>query len=656
MSSLVDKSPLPLRISDAVHRAIEIIVQRAKIDRNGVYWQLGTGYRAAESHALATSLGYGTPGILLTLLEYHRRTGDHDTAEVLHKGLAWVQQRTRGGRFVHGFYGGTPGLWYLYKQFARVFPGCTGDWRAVAIEAVRQASREITAGVGQGSAGTIIGVLACLDLSGAELAELIRPLVDRTLAFAGLAEAGLFWDCNITSVQPPLGFLFGNAGVEYALAHAGAALQERYNPVLLGSLARAQSAFDAQKGNWPDFDAMSDFRNADQAAVDRVLEQGETAGDAPAFSLSWESGAAGVLLGRSALAHAFRGRVGHIAAEDKLRALGCIESAQPADLNAMDPSIQSGLAGVALALRAAAARDSAIGERSMRCAAFCEELLGHREPIVQNDDLSLLSGVAGQAYALLSSDSAAGTCIDPLGSKGLASVPDLAPDTDPRAVLSLRMPACAKLEALGTGLRDRAITLGVVREQVSAAARGGPADIVDRCRRYELDLQRALAATNFRRRFWAEIAAQRRFARSYGDGMDANMLFGRFRLDESVTLLDLDFDPATGSPTPTEQPLHLLRQPSSKGVVEARLSPLQAALLREFGSGAVTLKAIHAVIDRVQTPNVTQRQLATLALKMVRGFICGGQIVPVKTRSFDAWLTRRKFRDVRKNLFPIAVA
>jgi hypothetical protein len=49
---------------------------------------------------------------------------------------------------------------------------------------------------------------------------------------------------------------------------------------------------------------------------------------------------------------------------------------------------------------------------------------------------------------------------------------------------------------------------------------------------------------------------------------------------------------------------------------------------------------------------VTQRQLAILALKIVRGFIQGGQLLPVKANFAEAWLIRRKFRSLRRNLFP----
>jgi hypothetical protein len=253
---------------------------------------------------------------------------------------------------------------------------------------------------------------------------------------------------------------------------------------------------------------------------------------------------------------------------------------------------------------------------------------------------------------LLVNDDSAGTCVDPLGVNTLAPISSSVRDTDPRAILRLRMPDCANLGTLEAALRDRPITLDAIRQAVTLASRGDAEGVVDRCRRHELDLQQALGNTNFRHRFWTELAVQRRFARSFGEGMDDNVLFGKWRVDASVTLLELDFDPATHARLAADQPLQVLRQGSSKGVLESRLSPLQAALLREFGESGVAMKVVHAVIDRVQTPNVTQRQLAILALKIVRGFIQGGQLLPVKANFAEAWLIRRKFRSLRRNLFP----
>lgn len=644
-------------LPQVVHDAIDAIVQRAKIDQAGVYWPLGMAYRAAEGPGLALSLGYGTPGVLLTLLEYHRWTGDRETAELLHKGLAWVRHRSRTGSFTHGLYGGTPGLWYLYHRCDREFPGGAEPWREAAVQGLRQGTSEHAAGVALGAAGTILATLACLDLDARELAELVGPLRDRMLGSAGLTEHGLFWDHNATSLRPPLGFVFGNAGIEYTLAQVGLRLQERYTSILLGSLNRARSEFNVEQNNWPDFDAMSEFRSADQAAVDRILdrvERGERVGDTPEYSLGWGSGAAGILLGRVALASAFGDDpVGRMARDDAASALNCLEAATPAAWEAMDASIQNGLAGVMLAVQAVAYRGFPLGEPLRRCAAHCREQLQHRAPTVQNDDVSLLTGVAGAAYALLMADSHSGGCVDLLDRGSAGAVPNEATDLNPRTVLSLRMPACAELDAYQAGWRDRPVTLGAIREQIQAAQHPA-ADLSARRRRYELEVQETLAGTNFRQRFWAETVARRRFARFFAEGMEDNVLFARFRLDDSVALLDLDFDPRGRAPTAPGEALHILRQPASRGLLEARLSPLQAALLREFGQEAVALKVIHDVVERVQTPNVTQRQLATLALKMIRAFVSGGQLVPIPTGSIARWLIRRKLQAVRQNLFPLA--
>jgi hypothetical protein len=643
-----------------VHDAIDLIVQHAKVDRHGAYWPASTAFRGANADSIPLSLGYGTSGILLTLLEFHRHTEDREIAELVQRGIAWVQQRLTKEGVSHGLYLGTPGIWYLLQRCEGEFPGMVDRWQPAAIDALRGAKPAIAASMAAGCAGTIAGVLGGLELPGDECARIVHPLRQRLSGLSAIAENGVHWDWTPTSMQAPLGYLFGNAGVEYALAHAALVLGERYTSAILGSLARASALYDRPANNWPDFETAPGLREADQAAIDRILDAVEN--DVvetcrPVFSFAWGSGTAGILLGRVALETAFAdSEVAPAARAQSMQAVQALERMAGASHADLDGSIQHGWAGIALACDAAARRNASIGDRLVRMAELCRARLSETMPASPRGDLSLLTGIAGAAYALMVDRNEA-SCVDPLANPSRDSGQPSFREVSARESLALRMPACAALDSVATGLNARPITLAAVAELAGLMGSAPIAsDVAQACRQREVDMQQALARTNFRERFWRELAAKRRYARAYGEGLDDNVLFGCFRIDRAAMVIALQFDPATRTPLPAGESVEVLRLQCSTGIIEAKLSSLQAALLREFGDGAVTLQAIGAVIDRVQTPDVTQRQLATLALRLVRGFIQGGQLVPVKTGALRRWVSRRQLEGVRRNLFPVAGA
>src|ERR1017187_1990340 len=118
----------PASIPANVSETIGLLVDRAKVDRKGVFWPLGINYRQ-DTTRFESSLGYGTPGILLALLEYYRATKDKEIAELIQKGTAWVQNRVKAESFQHGFYTGAGGQWYLWSELEQILPGSVGSWK-----------------------------------------------------------------------------------------------------------------------------------------------------------------------------------------------------------------------------------------------------------------------------------------------------------------------------------------------------------------------------------------------------------------------------------------------------------------------------------------------------------------------------------------------
>jgi hypothetical protein len=631
-------------LPDCVHKTVEVLVQRAKTDKAGVYWQLGTIQRAGEAARKEITLGQGSPGILLTLIEYHRATGDRDVRELLSRGLAWLEQRAGAGGFAEGFFDGSGGLWHLYREAETVFPGWNEGWRARALAAMRQAAIQPGAGIESGCAGTMIGLLACLrrDVP-AEVDAMLTVGRNRLLAYAGVAEEGLFWDCDPTSLQPSLGFLSGNAGIEYCLAHLGAHRGERFTAAMLGSLARARAAFVPGRGNWPDFDVSFTRLPMDQAGMEKLLDRadrGDELKEEPEFSLGWGGGAAGIFLARSALTDAAGGEpVGEMARGDADRALDAIEAASDATWVQTDQSLRHRL-----------------GERAARLATMMEARLRERPAATGGDDLSLLTGLSGQTYAILALRRGGVSCIDPLQAVGLEPVPSAAPDVDPRILLQLRMPGCAGLEEVGSVFLEQPMTLRALGAQAETGAAEKSPLVVRRRRRFEIERQRALARTNFRRRLWEELAAKRRYARNYGEVMDEEILFGRFRLDASVALVEVDFDPVRNVVLEGRERSQLLRQQGSKGLFERPLTPLQASLLRGFAPGALTVEVIDRVIKRVQPGSSNPPQLSALALKTIREWIERGVLFPIPSNPVKGWWVRRQWRGTRETLFPVSIS
>jgi lantibiotic modifying enzyme len=646
-----------------IGEVIEMIVDRAKIDRHGVYWPLGVNYRQTDAALFETSLGFGSPGIVLALLEYYRKTQDAEIAELLQRGLAWISHRADQAPLRHGFYAGTAGLWYLFRDVDSLFPGLVGDWKQRARTLLAEETQgDLRSNLTTGVAGTLVGALGFLDLLPDEEIALLHPLLDRLVAGTKLLPEGVFWDFSPTSLCPPVSFVQGNAGIEYCLAKVRPRLRRSYSTLLLGSFDYAESLFDEKIGNWPDQDAACQLKQLNQAEVEKQILKGRIEkhiGSVQAEdSINWGTGVLGILLSRALLASAYANEpVGSRALADCGHAVRRLSRASVHDLAKLDSSLLYGLSGIVLGLEtcrsllpeAEVAALQPIGEQA-------RALLSERIPVVEGDDMSLLSGVAGLAYAKLRmvSVEARPTCLHPLSAISVGRESGMAVEGNLSPMLARRLPASALVPEVRAALATTAVSLRVVSAAVVKHCQDDPNSVVTKSIRHELGLFEALAEIRFQPLFWREIEKRARFARNYAEGMDDALLFERFRIDDTVTLLDLEYDPYTRADLPKAGHLLLLRQATSNGLVEGKLSLLQHALLTAFASGGVALEVIQKVIRRVETHNVTQRQLADLSLKMVRGFINAGYIVPQSHNALESWLVRKRLKTMRNNLFPVA--
>jgi len=636
---------------------ISVLVDRAKLDRKGVFWSIGAHYRQANPAQFEISLGFGTPGVILTLLEYYRHTHDAEIGELIQKGGAWVTHRARSAPFQHGYYAGTSGLWCLFTELEQDFPGIAPQWRDDAYAALAACARgDHQGGLATGVAGTILGALDALDRDG-HLRPEIQPLLADLLAAAKPCPEGVFWDFNPTSIRPPVGFLQGNAGIDLCLAQVRNRYGLSYAPLLAGSLDYARSLFDPEKSNWLDQDAAGRLRQMKPTEVEKMVAQDGAEKFARSIraedAVGWATGTVGILLARDAVARTYGDSpAGRLAREDGQRAIQRLSRVTDAELDSLDSTLLHGLPGLALALEGcrqdfAPADFAPLEDLRSRTGARLAAL----KPVVVDDDLALLGGVAGLAYAQMAVSGALGSrnCLVPCRRTAASDASPVRQRGNLAPFLERRLPAAAARPAVRAAVADAAISLRAI---AAAATAGEPGTIESRIIRHEISLFEVLAATRFQELFWQELVKRTRFALHYAEGMDENLLFERFRLDGGATLMELDFDPYARTALAEGAKLAVLRQATSGGVVEFKLSALQQALLDGFRTPAVALDVIRTVIRRVETPDVTQRQLADLARKMIRAFVQSGYLVADSPNKIEAWMIRRRLRDVRKNLFP----
>ena len=649
---------VPTDVVDAVAQLID----HARLGRKGVFWALGDAYKNLDSSLFQPSLAYGSAGILLALLAYYRATGDSAVLDVLEKGADWLGHSIRENPFAHGYYGGTSGSMVVLKRLSGVLGIDAGFIRRSLLDTLQNLpDGDVPSNLVSGLAGTIVGASMLFEEEITENPSILHSCIERLTRNAMPHPDGVFWDFQPTSLQPPVGFLFGNAGVEYALAVAARATGVHYPALLRGSLDYDRSVFDFSCGNWVDFDCPQRMAALQPTEVERALASGKIEALISSFhpedSLSWGGGTLGILLSRMAVKNAFAEVPGVTDAvkRDLVDAIARIERAGKNETTTLPDSFSHGFPGIVSVLRLVEGVISPAAVSSLIHDLEAEE--DSRPILLRNGDLSLFTGVAGRVYLklkLLMQDPDC-LCVDPAGmakpSNGL-QIPLVSGDLESWA--NRRIPHISGIEGAKSAITQaQSISLRVLREVVESGVSSTPDNATARSARHELDLLGSVVGVSFLAAFWREIAKQRDATLCFGEGMDDAILFGTFRLDESALPVEFDWDPynveAQDGPV---APTYLIRRVSSRGVWEGKLSPLQYALIKGFEKPAVGLDVIHDVIRRVDTPGVTRQQLAELALRMVRGFIHEGCLV----RSPSGWLASRltaaRLRKVRTLLLP----
>lgn len=642
---------------------IEVILERAKLGRTGVFWSLATTYRELNSAIYQPSLAYGSAGILLTLLEYFRNTKDKEVSDLIVKGAECLIDHLKKTPFQHGFYAGTAGLLYALKEISEIFPEITVDCDTKFRDFLKTEADNsvVSSNLETGVAGTLIGLLTLSKDQAFVEADLFQPLLKKLISQTKPHPEGVIWDFNPTSIKPPVGFIYGNAGIDYCLGHLRNRTGISFRSLVSGSLSYANSLYDDSTGNWKDQDVAMHLKKILPSDIDQALNKGSIDKLIPdqtdlksLDSISWGTGTAGILLSRLMLATSSGNASDkEMTKSDCIKAIHRILKSSDAETSDLDTSIFRGLPGIMLTLESCKNMLSTLGDFPIQN--FLESannILSNQTPILENEDLSLFTGMAGATYTQLKTlnHTAHSNFLNPLSMLIASEKPNEEGDLTPF------LERCLPLSSRNPGLISSVSRGPINLKEISVSVTEGSVDKIDSvalaAAQHELTIFEDLSKIHFQKRFWEEMLKQRRYVLNYGEGMDDNIIFDNFLLDESVSIMELDFDPYESSLGKTEKPTCLLRKLSSKGVFEVKISQLQYSILLEFQTPDTTIAVIKRLVNRVENPNVTQQQLATLILKMMRGFIAEGHLCPSSSSSIHRSINKIKFKKTRKYLLP----
>lgn len=199
----------------------------------GVRWT--RRFEWSDDRERSPDLYGGAAGIGLFLAELAKTTGSDRYAATAREAARWLCGPMWGrGRAQHGLHNGEAGVAFFLLRLAELLD-CPGYVDAAVMRLRRlRGARCGTVDVMYGSAGTILGLLACHAVTGngeflADAVELAEVLLAEALP----AGDGVYWEVASAApsgpVLPYLGLLHGSAGVGLALAAlALATADDRY--------------------------------------------------------------------------------------------------------------------------------------------------------------------------------------------------------------------------------------------------------------------------------------------------------------------------------------------------------------------------------------------------------------------------------------------
>lgn len=296
------------QLLDEAIRIGDELLQRAKQDRHGLYWNtMFLTYEGQQKQIVwgkTEGLYSGVSGIALFLMELARQTAEDRFLDAAVLAMKWVEHRCETQPAdSYTFYTGRMGVVYTMIQMSHV----TGDRRYLdrALALARPSADALVAppqidDLLNGTAGTLLGLLHLHAVSGEEW---ILVAIDRCIAHllqrAQPGPVGLYWDRDGQQIRGLCGFSHGVAGIGTVFLELAHYFQnDGYRWVAEQAFAYEAHFFSGEQNNWPDF-RKGIFKESDLTAHRQAFEAGNQAFfTEPGYMNAWCHGAAGIGLSR----------------------------------------------------------------------------------------------------------------------------------------------------------------------------------------------------------------------------------------------------------------------------------------------------------------------------------------------------------------------
>ncbi len=297
--------------NDLLKEAIRIgddILQKAKTDKNGTYWETLTSFEEGGEYKtklyVADSIYSGSAGIILFLIELHKKTNDIIYYNTVKDAAKWLVKYSEENEMdYYAFFTGRMGVAYTLVKCSLFLKD----------DSLKKAGLDLAKDCGKfliserpvddlinGYSGALIGLMHLHVLTNESwLLEKVNDYADILIKRANLGLKGLYWDRSHQQVRGLCGFSHGAAGIGAAFLELG----KYFNNTAFYSVAEQAflyetEYYDKERGNWPDFRkgfySEKDFNEAEAALKENNLEHFTSSSDMNA----WCHGAAGIGLSR----------------------------------------------------------------------------------------------------------------------------------------------------------------------------------------------------------------------------------------------------------------------------------------------------------------------------------------------------------------------
>lgn len=293
------------RLLNEAKRIGDQLLQEAKSDDNGIYWETMTmDLDRNISFKTSESIYSGSAGVAFFFLELFKQAQDQRYMDAAVQGMKWVVNycETNPSSY-YSFFTGRMGISYVLVRMYEF----TGESRYMeqALATARACTEFLASPQGvddliNGTSGALLGLLHLHAAAGEEwILEAIDAYIKYLVESALHGPKGLYWDRTENAISGLCGFSHGAAGLGFVFLELGHYFQnETFYKLAEQAFLYERHFFKETLSNWPDLRkgifTDEDKENHKKAFLEKDLDFFTTGGDMNA----WCHGAAGIGLSR----------------------------------------------------------------------------------------------------------------------------------------------------------------------------------------------------------------------------------------------------------------------------------------------------------------------------------------------------------------------